>query len=150
MSSETVMDQNQEAWIARTTAALCAASRWMIAAALALTVLAAARLLLGPPGNPLTRLALAAVLALGAPQLYLAVRIELDRRLFERLAEGAGVESRGLAQLDGALEALHMQGAEKSGRSLPDRAQGALSLVRRLGGLTAGQLALLILAGSLE
>lgn len=145
MSPDTAMDDGPERWISRIAAALCAASRWVVAVAIALTVLAATRLLLIPPGDWLTKLGLALVVALGAVQLYLAVRIELDRRLFQRLAESAGVESRALAELDEAMQALRLQSPDRTGRSLADRAQGVLSLIRRLGLVTAVQLAALVL-----
>ncbi len=76
------MDQGREQWIARIAAALCAASRWLAGAAIIMTMIGAMRLVLFPPEQIFAKLGLCLVLAFGAIQLYLAVRIEFDRQLF--------------------------------------------------------------------
>jgi hypothetical protein len=74
--------------------------------------------------------ALAPVIALGGIQVYLAVRIEFDRRIFE-LAAG---EPDGFTGFDG------------SSRSPQDRVAGLTRLVRWHGGLLAAQLVLALTA----
>lgn len=107
-------------WPAHTAAALCVASRWVSAASLALTLAAFV----------ISTAALAPVIALGGVQVYLAVRIEFDRRIFE-LAAG---------EPDG------FSGFDDTGRSPQDRVAGLMRLVRWHGGLLAAQLVLALAA----
>ena len=137
------MDQGREEWIARIAAALCAASRWLAVAAIAMTVIAAMRLVLFPPESMLGKLGLSLILVFGAMQIYLAVRIEFDRRVFEFLAERGGGEAQLLAQLDGAMRALRLQSEAKLERDLTERAQGLVSLIQRLGWILVGQFTVL-------
>lgn len=138
------MDHGRETWLASIAEALCSASRWMLAVAILLTVISAVQLLLLPPGHVLMKLGLSVAFLLGAGQVYLAVRIEFDRRLFEVLAERGALQA--LPHLDDAMQALHLQGGAESGRDLTARAEGVLSLVRRAGVLLVAQFAALLAA----
>lgn len=77
---------------------------------------------------------------LGLPERYLAARIAIDARLFRDLAQGMSAPA-----LDGALEAMKMAAAEKSGRSLEQRVAGAMAWARRHTALVAAQVASLAL-----
>jgi hypothetical protein len=114
------MNRAAHYWPAHTAAALCVASRWISAASLVMTILAFVAY----------AAALAPVIALGAAQIYLAVRIEFDRRIFELAAR----EPDGFA------------GFDDSGRSAQDRLAGLTRLVRWHGGLLAAQLVLTLAA----
>lgn len=61
MNTATAMDPAHETWIARIAVALCFASRWIFVFAVALTVVAALRLMVLPPEHLLARLGLSLV-----------------------------------------------------------------------------------------
>jgi hypothetical protein len=75
---------------------------------------------------------------------YLAIRLVIDARLFDDLARGT---MPGLAALDQALAQLQLAPAGKAGRSLAQRTEGALRLVRWHTRAVGLQLALLAAAG---
>ena len=114
----------------------------MFAVAIALTGISAVQLLLLPPGPILIRLGLSLAFVLGGAEVYLAVRIEFDRRLFEVLAERGAVQA--LPHLDDAMQALHLQREAESGRDLVARAEGVLSLVRKAGVMLVAQFTALL------
>ncbi|WP_326535207.1 hypothetical protein [Pseudorhodoferax sp.] len=82
-------------------------------------------------------------LLLGLPERYLALRLRLDERLFDRLAQG-GVES--LAALDAALARLGLRSAAGVPRGLDERLLGTRRWMRRHAWLVAGQTLAFLLA----
>lgn len=120
----------------------CRAGRPLGVAALALTLLAVGIASAGHPPVP-GRLLWSSVALIGAPALYLAARLEIDLRLFERLA-AAPDEEHALTEIDEALRALDLGNSANAGRSLAVRVRGVFGLLRRLGGLLTAQLALSI------
>ena len=144
------MDSRREDWIARSAAAFCVAARWLSLASLALAVLALGCLYLFPTVNMPAAAMLSLVTAAGAVQAYLALRIEFDRRIFEAFAahpEGAAAAASGF---DEAMQSLGMPPKGKAGRTLAERALGALLLVKGAGWIFALQLALAIAAPRLS
>ncbi|WER48252.1 hypothetical protein CupriaWKF_26015 [Cupriavidus sp. WKF15] len=132
-----------EAWVARITAAAMHAASRLNGAGL---VLAMANLLLAGLFAPaaLVYLVLGLVAALiGVAQLWLLVRIELDRRLFEALAVAA--DAADLDALDQGLAALGWQAPGRAGRSLAERSRATLRFLKFAGALTAAQLLLALL-----
>jgi hypothetical protein len=111
-----------EAWIARSAAALCRGARWPIALSLALAVLGAARLLFEPRQAPVE---MTLVLVAGLAQGYLALRIELDRRIFERFAE----EPASAPGFDAALAQAGWAAPRAAPRAMADRGRGVRRLV---------------------
>lgn len=141
------MNASADRWVARNMAAACVASRWLIGASLALTVVAAVLSFSGDPGRAASA-ALSLVVAAGAAQIYLAWRIEFDRRIFQLFAEApdAAEAARGFER---GLEAL---GHPRKGgeRSLGERAAGLKSLVKKAAGILVLQIVLLIAASWLR
>jgi hypothetical protein len=112
-----------EAWIARSGAALCRGARWPLGFSLALSVLAGARLLFEPRQAPIV---LMAVLAAGTAQAYLALRIELDRIVFERFAE----DPASAPDFDAALVQVGWAKSPAASRSMADRVHGMYGFVK--------------------
>jgi phosphatidate cytidylyltransferase len=73
------------------------------------------------------------------PALYLGVRLELDRTLFQRLAEIEVVCIDDLAALDRAMLEIGLIGDASATRSLPGRVRGLFRLLGWLGGIVALQ-----------
>jgi hypothetical protein len=135
------------AWQLQIALAACRAARLLGVSALVLA-LYALTLLTNPVGLPLQILATFAVLAL-LPALYLGLRLEIDRFLFQRLADaldGNGDEQTDLAALDQALEAQGWKTKEAPSRPLADRVTGVLRLMKALGGVVGVQVVLVLLA----
>jgi hypothetical protein len=134
---ETMAADGHNVWLARATAgALGAASRlnWAgLALGLANLVLAGVT-----PSGLAYRLAGVAAVLLWAAQLWVLVRIEIDRRLFEALAQSCSAED--LDAIDNALATLGWGSAERAGRPLAARSAGALRFLRQAGALAAMQL----------
>lgn len=123
------------AWSAHIAAALCAASRWLSAGSLGLTVCS---LVTAPLAAGVAFAALTACAALGAVGLYLAVRIEFDRAIFAAAAQ------EGFDGFDEALGRLGWRRGAEPARSPESRAAGLATLVKRAGALLAAQFALLL------
>lgn len=123
-------------WTARIAAALCAASRWLAAGSLGLTVCALAT---APLATGVAFAAMALSAALGAVQLYLAVRIEFDRAIFAAAAHD------GFEGFDEALGRLGWRGSNTE-RSPEQRAAGLVWLVKWSGALLVAQFAFLLAA----
>lgn len=70
---------------------------------------------------------LISLLAIGLIERYLALRVALDARLFDRLAQGQLLD---LPSLDKALQQVLSVPAIKAGRDLPSRVAGAQRLYR--------------------
>lgn len=129
------LDDDWTAWIS---GALCAACRWLSAASLMLVLVALFALATRAQSRPAAAAALALVVALGAVQVYLAVRIEFDRAIFARAAQRPG----GFAGFDEALQELGWRRRPVAERTPADRAAGLRTLVAWAAGLLAAQLAL--------
>jgi hypothetical protein len=97
----------------------------------------AAMALWWPKPLPMT-IACAAAVA-GLVELWFALRVGLDARLFARMANGLSP-----ADLDAALQALGLTGPEKAGRPLPARVKGATRLLGCQAGLLVLQVVLLV------
>jgi hypothetical protein len=134
-------------WILRSAEALCAASRWVHGASLGLAALAMWMMYALPSTGGAALAALSVAAAAGAVQAYYALRIELDRRIFSALAGLRGGSAPALEAFDHALRELGLAGERERGHSLAERARGLAALVRRSGGILAGQ-AVLMLAGA--
>jgi hypothetical protein len=117
--------------------ALCLASRWLSAASLLVTAAAFAAAVAFPPASSIAAAALALVLAVGAVQVYLAVRIEFDRVIFDTVRDAEGWKA-----FDAALVRLGWARAGTTGRTAEDRAAGLARLVRTSGVLFVAQLVL--------
>lgn len=133
-----------DAWIAHAVTGALSGAMWIGAAGLAFAILAA---WLGA-GSAVARWVAALALLLALPQLWLLLRVAIDHRLFAALASGAQGQA-GLAadlrQLDAALLELGWMPAARAARPLPERARGALRLVRASAVLTVCQLLLALL-----
>lgn len=105
--------------------ALATGRLWSQAALLALVAV----LLAAAAGMPPSRApgVLIAGLVLGLVERGLALRVQLDARLFDRLARA---ELATLSNLDHALQQVLAVSAAKAGRALPARIAGALRLYR--------------------
>lgn len=133
--------QGTDAWIAHAVTGALAGAAWLGAAGLAFAMLAAG---LGAV-TASSRWPAALALLLALPQLWLLLRVAIDHRLFSALAAGAS-DQPGLARLDAALRELGWMPAARAARPLPERARGALRLVRASAVLTVCQLLLALLS----
>lgn len=124
-------------WLTRATAgSLCAAARLNVAG----LILAALNLHVAVetgPNNSGYATPMAASL-LGAAQLYLLVRIEIDRRLFDVL--GAAPDAGDLAALDYALTVLGWNHHKRNNCSLQARSCGAIRFLPLAGAMAGFQL----------
>lgn len=132
------------AWIAHAVTGALSGAMWIGAVGLAFATLAA---WLGA-GSAVARWVAALALLLALPQLWLLLRVAIDHRLFAALASGAQGQAdlaADLRQLDAALLELGWMPAARAARPLPERARGALRLVRASAVLTVCQLLLALL-----
>jgi len=129
-------------WTARIASALCAASRWLSAGSLVLTLCAFAIAATVSRAGGFALAALALVVALGAVQIYLAVRIEFDRAIFE----AAAGQPDGFTGFDEALQKLGWNRRASGGRPPGARAAGLATLVKWSGRLLGVQFALALAA----
>ena len=119
------------------------ASRW-IGAAAALVV--AALLLSVFTGRPLPNPALLVLclsIVAGGAVIYLMVRIELDRSIFEAAAGATDVNAHFTA-FDQSRTQLGLGAAAREARPVADRVQGLLRLVRAMGYLFIAELFLAV------
>ncbi|RZT31823.1 hypothetical protein [Cupriavidus agavae] len=124
-------------WLAHATAgALRAAARLNIAALVLALVNVALAGIMAPTGT-LWLVAGAVAALLAAAQLWLLVRVEVDRRLFDALALAGAAPD--LAELDAALAALGWMPASRAGRPMAARARGASRFLTIAGVLMALQ-----------
>ncbi|MDK3022309.1 hypothetical protein QO239_06755 [Cupriavidus taiwanensis] len=130
-----------DTWIAHAVTGALSGAMWIGAAGLAFAMLAA---WLGA-GSASLRLPAALALLLALPQLWLLLRVAIDHRLFGALANGVPGQA-DLAGLDAALLQLGWMPAARAARPLPERARGALRLVRASAALTVCQLLLALLS----
>ena len=129
-----------DAWLAQSAAALCRGARWPIALSLGLTVLAAARLLDEPAHEPA---AMTAILFAGAAQGYLAMRIELDRVIFERFA----ADPSAAPAFDAALAQAGWTPQRDGPRAMADRVRGLRRLIALSMAVVMAQLSMFAVAG---
>lgn len=127
---------SSESWQLQLALGACRAGRLLALAALACGLFAL-HLLTGAASLPVRALAALAALAV-LPTLYLAARLEIDRGLFQRLADAQDVNGDDLAALDRALVELGWK-EEGATRPLAARVAGTLRLLKGLAGVVAGQ-----------
>lgn len=130
-----------QAWQLQLALGACRAGRLLALASLAcaLFTLRVSTLPAEPLARVLAFLAILIVLAV----LYLAVRLEIDRGLFQRLAATQDANGDDLAALDRALVELGWRAGEGATRPLAARVAGVVRLVIWQGGLVAAQLVLI-------
>jgi len=134
------VNADDEHWMAWLPGALCGASRWLTAGSLVLVAGAIAVLAGRTPTATPALAAFALVVALGAAQLYLAVRIEFDRAIFAR----AAARPAAWAGFDAALGRLGWRSTASAARTPEARAAGLRALVNWNAMLLAAQFALLL------
>lgn len=134
--------RNTDAWTAHAVAGALSGAIWMAGAGLVFGL--ATVWLLATVTLPRWLTAVPLLLALA--QFWLLLRVAIDRRLFEALATSANRHGAAdLAGLDTALLQLGWIAPSRQGRTMADRARGALRLVRICGALAAIQLVLTFL-----
>jgi hypothetical protein len=137
---------NIDAWTAQAVAGALSGAIWMAGTGLAFDL--ATVWLLATATLPRWLTAVPLLLALA--QLWLLLRVAIDRRLFEALAASASRHGTpDLAGLDAALSQLGWIAPGRQGRTMADRAGGALRLVRLCGALASIQLVLTFLTSIL-
>ncbi|GLC91510.1 hypothetical protein Tamer19_09180 [Cupriavidus sp. TA19] len=138
MAADAARSGTTDAWIAHAVTGALSGAFWIGVAGLAFA-LASAWLSASPA---LSALPLLVALA----QLWLLLRVAIDRRLFDALAASADRDGQAdLAGLDGALTGLGWITPDRAGRPLRERARGAMRLVRASALLAALQLCLSLL-----
>ncbi|MBP0630899.1 MULTISPECIES: hypothetical protein [unclassified Cupriavidus] len=141
MAADGARSSSSEAWIAHAVTGALSGALWIGVVGLAFA-LASVWMSASPA---LSALPLLVALA----QLWLLLRVAIDRRLFDALAASADPNVQtgqaDLAGLDGALTGLGWIASERTGRPLPERARGAMRLVRASLVLAAVQLCLSLL-----
>lgn len=135
-----------QAWQLQLALGACRAGRLLATASLACALFALAMLAVQAPAGLAARAlwSLAVLAALSA--LYLGVRLELDRGLFQRLADTGDASSDDLAALDRAMVELGLVAGGGATRALADRTSGVFRLARRLGVVVGVQVVLLLVA----
>jgi hypothetical protein len=131
-----MQDRRPDDWPARIAAALGVGSRWLSAASLVVTACAVAAAL---DDAREASLVVASLLVLGTVQVYLALRIELDRAVFDAAAHGRGWEG-----FDAALREIGLGRGGDAQRGAAARASGLLRLVRCSGALFVVQVLLVL------
>ena len=124
--------------------AIARAGRWLGATAIAMEAALLASLFMGRPLHTLAALALCLAILAGAAMLYLMVRVELDRSIFES-ALGAGDVIAYFAVFDESRSQVGL-GQHRETRPVAERVRGLIRLVRKMGYLFVFQV-ILVLAG---
>ncbi|MCG5258676.1 hypothetical protein [Cupriavidus gilardii] len=141
-----VADANIDAWTAHAVAGALSGAIWMAGGGLVFSLATVWLLIAADLPGWLT--AVPVLLALA--ELWLLLRVAIDRRLFEALAAYASRHGAAdLAGLDAALMQLGWIAPNRHGRTMADRARGALRLVRICGALAVIQLVLTFLTSIL-
>ena len=125
-------------WLACVTGSSLRAAAQLNMAGLILAALLVQRTGVSTDGKPMAIALGAATMLLAAIQLYLLLRIEIDRQLFDVLVSAHGPDD--LAALDDALAVLALRSRTKASRSLAARSLGAVRFVRITVAVTALQL----------
>jgi hypothetical protein len=133
-----------QAWQLQLALGACRAGRLLAAASLACALFALAMLAVQTPAGMAARVLWSLAVLAALPALYLDVRLELDRGLFQRLADTGAASGDDLAALDRAMVELGLVAGGGATRTLADRASGVFRLARRLGGLVGVQVVLLL------
>ncbi|TXL72072.1 hypothetical protein FHP25_26975 [Vineibacter terrae] len=98
--------------------------------------------------RPLPALATATLaVVIGLAELWLALRVAFDARIFEQLARGEAGGSMTTASFDGAMGALGLMPADKAGRPVAARVRGAMGLLRRQATMAVAQLVVIGVSG---
>ena len=129
----------------RIAVAIARASRWLGATAIAMAAALVASLFMGRPLHTLAALALCLAILAGAAMIYLMVRVELDRTIFEA-APGTGDANAYFAAFDESRSQLGLGQPLRETRPVAERVRGLIRLVRKMGYLFAFQV-ILVLAG---
>ena len=137
------MDAHDDTWVARSAAALCVASRCIGVGSLALLLFSLWWLYSDTAGNLPRAIALSLAAIAGAGQIYLALRIEFDRRIFEAFARS---DDAGRADFDRSLTVLGLRSEAPRDRTMLERARGLASLVKVSGYLLVVQFLLSLAA----
>lgn len=122
----------------RIAVAIARASRWLGATAIAMVAALLASLFMGRPLHTLAALALCLAILAGAAMIYLQVRVELDRSIFEA-ALGAADVSACFVGFDQSRSQLGLGQPAREMRPVAERVQGLIRLVRKMGYLFALQ-----------
>jgi len=137
------MNEQDRSTCASLAALLDAGGQWAQWGPLLAAVAALALALAGPGLNTGAALGCGATVLLALPERYLAVRLRLDERLFQGLAQGAIAS---LPALDAALAQLQLRAASGTVRPLDERVRGTRRWLRCHAALVAGQSLLLFAA----
>jgi hypothetical protein len=124
---------DDESWLVEAAIAVLTGGRWIACFSLALAGIAAFALVVTDLHEVPLRVAVSAVLALGAVAAYLALRNAMDQVFFKALRPQLPAIGATLASLDGALRTLGWLSEEKAGRGLAARVAGVQQLVRAQG-----------------
>ena len=108
---------DDECWLVEAAIALLAGGRWIASFSLLLAAISAFALVATDLYAVSLRLAVSAVLVLGAVAAYLALRNAMDLVFFEALRPPRPATRATLASLDGALLALGWLPGKKAGRA---------------------------------
>lgn len=122
-----------DSWLVEAAIALLAGGRWIACFSLVLAGIAAFALVTTDLPEVSLRVAVSAVLALGAVAAYLALRNAMDRVFFQVLRPQLTAIGATLASFDRALLALRWLPEKKAGRGLAARVAGVRQLVRAQG-----------------
>ena len=113
--------------------AIARASRWIAVAAIAFAMVALAGLLLGRSDQITAVLALCLAVLLGAAEVYLALRVEFDRSIFEAAASGSSDAAAYFEAFDQSRSQLGLGTPKSEARSVGERVWGLIRLVRAMG-----------------
>jgi hypothetical protein len=133
------MAPDRDRWIARTASALCGTSAWSSGASLALALAAFVVGVAIDAETPWLQAVLSFILACGAAQIYIAIRVGMDRRIFDAIVAQTSAVAEGFAGFDAALRELGSR-KQTPDRPAADRAAGALRLIKAGAWLLAAQL----------
>jgi hypothetical protein len=132
---------HSEAWSAIITAALLRSLRCVSLLSIALTGVAIHALTGHSIGSIAVKLFCLLTIEIGLVGVYLAVRIEFDARLFERLTNADAAQWRAF---DTAMTRLGLMPSVKAGRPLAERISGALRMARWHVAVLVAQIAILL------
>lgn len=135
-----------QAWQLQLALGACRAGRLLAAASLACALFAMAMLVDHSTTGMTFRAVWSLVVLASLPALHLAVRLELDRGLFQRLADTGDIGDDELTSLDRAMVELGLVTTSGASRSLADRAGGVFRLMRQLGAVVGMQVVVSALA----
>lgn len=100
--------------------------------------------LLLPPARHATVILVALAVVAGLAELWFALRVAFDARVFRLLSRGDSPDGLTLSAFDTAMGALGLMPQDKRGRPIAARLQGALRLLRWQVALLLTQVAILL------